>query len=451
MIDRLPPHSIEAEQGTLGCVLQAPVECLDECAEKLHGGPAAFFDLRHRGIYQTLLEMRGQSVDLITLQQKLKERGQLEAVGGMAYLSTLPDATPSAANLGYYIEILNDQWLRRQEIQWGSQLVEAAFTSQASAQTIADQHEQTLMAARSDAQVAAAGVADSADCCRALTTHLEERFKLHQENRRSGLVTGFRQFDHMTDGLQPGEMTLIAARPSIGKTGIGLNIVDQICLRDKIPTLVVSCEMSRASLLRRMLSARASFPLQDLKSGAYSEESFQKFLPFLATVKASPLYIVEALGGITSERLGALLRRMWRRHGIRFLLLDYLQKIRPSQKYEKRTYEVAEASGVIKSTLQETNIAGLILAQLNRESEREKNRVPRMSDLADSGRIEQDADTIGLLHRDRAESPTEAKLILCKQRDGEVGRVELEFVPQFCRFQNPGMGPLPATDHQADR
>ncbi len=436
-LDRLPPHSPEAEQGVLGCILQAPDECLDDCILRLPG-PQAFFDLRHKTIYEMLVEMHqaGRTIDTITLHQTLKDRNAIKGCGGLEYISKLPDMVPSAANLEYYVEILIAKFLARERIGFYAQFTADLYESDGDVAGMLDSQEQKIIGDWRETN--ADGIMDAVHSLHTLTDHLEERFRLHCAGQRSGLATGFYRLDAITDGLQPGEMTVIAARPSVGKTAIGMNLVERICLRDGFPTLVVSCEMSRNALLRRMLSGWTAFPMSDLKSGAYTDADFQKFMAFQIALKRAPLFIMEALGGIDCDRLSGMIRRVWRKHGIKFVVLDYLQKVRASGHYEKRTYELAEASGMIKSILQQTGIAGVILAQLNRESDRDKGRMPRMSDLADCGRIEQDADTIGLLHRDRQESA--AKLIIAKQRDGNVGSIDLEFIGQYCRFQNAAIG-----------
>jgi replicative DNA helicase len=278
------------------------------------------------------------------------------------------------------------------------------------------------------------------DCAAALTNSLEARFNL--KGARSGLETGLTYLDRLTDGLQFGEITVLGARPSVGKTALACNITARICLRDKVPTLFLSLEMSAAALCRRLLSCHESLHMSDLKSGRLSQDDFVKMAAFDRTLKNSPIYIRESFGGMSGGEAAGLIRRGAARKGVRLVVLDYLQKLKPDAKHEKRTYEVADASASLVNAVRESGVALLCLAQLNRESEREKGRTPRISDLADSGQIERDADTVLLLHRDK-QHPEVAQLIVGKQRDGETGIVHLFFKGQFCRFADATNQPEP--------
>lgn len=267
-----------------------------------------------------------------------------------------------------------------------------------------------------------------------LNEHLEYRFNL--EGKRSGLETGFSRLDEMLDGLQLSEMTILGARPGMGKTAIACNIVKHVCLTNKIPTLFFTLEMSAAALSRRLLSDFAWIPMQTLKSGRLSPEHFTKISAFDKLLKESPLYIKESLGGISVTEAASVIRRGVERKGIKLVVLDYLQKVKSANKHEKRTYEIGEASGTLVDAVKQSGVAFLCLAQLNRESEKDKGRAPRLSDLADSGQIERDADNVLLLHRQVTTDKTAATLFVAKQRDGENGSVKLHFDGQFCRFDD---------------
>lgn len=267
-----------------------------------------------------------------------------------------------------------------------------------------------------------------------LTSHLEARFNLN--GKRSGLETGFLDLDRMIDGLQFGEVTILGARPSAGKTAIGCNIANKICLTDKIPTLFLSLEMSSESLCRRMLSCRCGISMGSLRSGAFNQSDFTKMAAFNTILADSPMFIRESFGGMSASEAASLIRRGAKRKGVKLVVLDYLQKLKADSRHEKRTYEVAETSAAMVEAVRETGVAFLCLAQLNRESEKDKGRLPRLADLADSGQIERDADNVLLLHRDRADKNKPANLLVAKQRDGETGIVQLGFEGQFCRFFN---------------
>jgi replicative DNA helicase len=272
-----------------------------------------------------------------------------------------------------------------------------------------------------------------------LVNHLEEKFNLN--GKRSGLETGFYDLDRMTDGLQFGEFSVLAARPSKGKTSLACNLVDFICLKNKIPTLFITLEMSGTALSRRMLSASKQVAMNNLKSGQLSETDFAKCATFNQLLKNSPLYFEEGLGGLRASAAAAMIRHYADTKGVRFVVIDYLQKIRSDTKNEKRTYEVAETSGILTGATKETGVATLCLAQLNREGEKNKGkddsaRRPKISDLSDSGQIERDADNVFLLHP--CQNYTE--IVVGKQRDGETGIIRLTFDGRHCHFRNMELG-----------
>lgn len=291
-----------------------------------------------------------------------------------------------------------------------------------------------------DLGTASAGSRDSLngkEAVRLFIDDTERRYNL--QGKPSGIATGLRQLDALTSGLQFGEMTVIGARPSIGKTALACDIIRHACLGAHVPTLIVTAEMSAAALVRRMWCSADSVPMQHIRSGELTQAEFAKLGAFNQKVAKAPIYFMQALNGTNISRIGACIRRHARQHGVKLVVVDYLQKIPASGRFEKRTYEVGSVSGALKDIAVQTGVAMLTLAQLNRESEKEKGRLPRMSDLADSGQIERDADLIGLLHRDRSNPAAGATLFVAKQRDGETGPVPLMFNGQFCRFENPGV------------
>jgi len=333
--------------------------------------------------------------------------------------------------LAYYLDIVVEKHLRRRLLKTSKQTSDAAYGEGDIYAAIAELSSSLTDIGDDEADTLAAN-----DCALRVIDDLQRRFDL--QGRRSGLVTGFNRFDDLTDGLQLGEQTIIAARPSMGKTAIGVNIVERVCIRDQIPTAFVTLEMSPAALMKRLLSSWGNISMNSLRSGKFTQGEFSKFSTFTALVRQRPLWIVDAISGMDCNRVAAIIRRLCRKHGIKLVVLDYLQKIKPASKQEKRTYEVGEVSGILKSLAAETGAAFLTLAQLNRESEKDKEkggRRPPLCDLADSGQIERDADTVALIHReDRSQLGTE--LIIAKQRDGELGMNYLHFNGQFCRFEN---------------
>jgi len=268
-----------------------------------------------------------------------------------------------------------------------------------------------------------------------LINHMEAKFNLN--GKMSGLETGFTDLDKFTDGLQLGESSILAARPSAGKTALACNLTDHICLVNKIPTLFISLEMAADALSRRMLSANQRIDMRSLRTGNLTDKDFSKLAVFNKLLKNSPLFIEEGLSGMSASRAAALIRQHATRNGVKFVVIDYLQKLKADTKNEKRTYEVAETSGIITGAAKESGVALLCLAQLNREGEKSKGkddkaRRPRLSDLSDSGQIERDADNVFLIHP----CSDFTEIVIGKQRDGETGIVRLHFEGWNCRFTN---------------
>jgi replicative DNA helicase len=241
----------------------------------------------------------------------------------------------------------------------------------------------------------------------------------------------------MTDGFQFGELAIIAARPSIGKTAIAIAIARAAAIEHRVPTLFISLEMSDESIVRRMVSNVGSIPMQDIKTGDLDEGGMKAMASASAKVAGSPIYFVSGSGVSGIATITAVIRRAVRKWGVKLVLIDYLQKIHGSKAAEKKTYEIAEVSGRLKAIASDTKTAVVALAQLNRENEKDKGRVPRLTDLADSGQIERDADLVLLLNRERNQPNGEAIIAVAKQRDGECGLVPLWYEGQFCRFTDP--------------
>lgn len=435
--DRLPPNSIEAEQGILGCILIAPRDSMDLCGEK-GVSDSWFYDLRHGLLFSVLdrMYLSNDRIDLITVQQRLKDSNELEGVGGLAYLSALMDAVPSAANLSYYLDIVREKNILRGMLQVCTRVLGRVHEHEGNVDALLEETEkeiQKVSEARFDG--GKSRVLEPRESARAFTDDLQRRFEL--KGALSGIGTGFTRLDKMTSGLQTGELFVIGARPSGGKTAVSCAIVSKACLDNQIPTAFITCEMSPHSILRRIASGRLRIPSGYLRDGSFSEGDFKKLIGFNSMIARSNLHFIDGVSGITIAQIASELRRLVRNKGVKLVIVDYLQKIRPSQSKEKRTYEVGAVSEALKGLAASLGVAMVALAQLNREPDKDKGRQPKASDLADSAQIERDADLIGLIHRIRTEEDpqgTKAKLIIAKQRDGEVGIVELNFNPTYVEF-----------------
>jgi replicative DNA helicase len=443
-VDRLPPHSIEAEQGVLGCVLLSPQECMGVCIEKLKRGAEVFYDLRHQHIFQLLAEMYDQkeAIDLITVQQQLKDKNQLEAVGGLGYLSSLADAVPSAANLEYYLDIIREKFLLRKMIQTCTGVVARVYEHEGEVDSLLDEVERDVLRI-SEERVEATSRTIKDLVHKAINT-IEE---FHQrQGMLTGLATGFADFDKMTSGLHGGEMIVIAARPSMGKTSLAMNIAEHVAIDQKLPVGVFSLEMTAESLVLRMLCSRSRVNLRNIRDGFLAERDFPKLTGAAGKLANAALFIDDS-SGLSILQLRAKARRMFQQYGIKLFVIDYLQLLNStSRRAENRQQEIADISNGIKALAKELNVPVIVLSQLNRELEKDKNRKPRLSDLRESGSIEQDADLVCLLYKansgDDDDAPSQEQeagpvnLLIAKQRNGPTGDVNLTFLKAYTRFES---------------
>ena len=446
-IDRLPPHSPEAEQGVLGCVLLSPNECMGECIEKLKDdGQQVFYDLRHQTIYEALATMYDarEAVDIITLQQKLKDQQLLEQIGGIAYLSQLQDAVPSAANLSYYLEIIQEKFLLRRMIATCTEVVGRVYDYEGDVETLLDEVEKEILRINeSRAQSSTASVKELVG--KAILT-VENYFG--RQGTLNGLATGFPDLDRMTDGLHGQEMIVIAARPSMGKTSLAMNIVEHIVVEQNLAAGVFSLEMSAESLVLRMLCSIARVNLRSIREGFMSEADFPKLTSAAGRLAKAKL-LIDDTAGLSILDLRARARRMHQQHGVKLFVIDYLQLLHSTSRrsQDNRQQEIADISSGIKALAKELKVPVLVLSQLNRELEKDKSRKPRLSDLRESGAIEQDADVVGLLYKPSAGDdedgvPTEeadglpVNLLIAKQRNGPTGDINLTFLKSYTRFES---------------
>jgi replicative DNA helicase len=445
-IDRLPPHSIEAEQGVLGCVLLSPKEGLGTCIEKFKRGVEVFYDLRHQVIFDTLTQMYDQqeAIDLITLQQRLRDKHQLEGVGGITYLAALPDAVPSAANLEYYVDIVREKFVLRRMIQACTSVVSRVYEHEGSVDGLLDEVERDILQISED-RIESTSMAMKDLVHRAINT-IED---YHQrQGMLTGVGTGFVDFDKMTSGLHGGEMIVIAARPSMGKTSLVMNIVEHVVLEEKLPVGVFSLEMTADSLVLRMLCSRARVNMRNIRDGFLAERDFPKLTGAAGKLANAPLYIDDS-AGLSILQLRAKARRMYQQYGIKLIVIDYLQLLNAqSSRIENRQQEVAQISNGVKALAKELNVPVIVLSQLNRELEKDKSRKPRLSDLRESGAIEQDADLIALLYKPNEGSEDDdgapaqeveaipVNLLIAKQRNGPTGDVHLTFFKGYTRFES---------------
>ncbi len=446
-MDRLPPHAPEAEQGVLGCVLLSPGECIGECIEKFKAGAEVFYDLRHQTIFETLIEMydEREAIDIITLQQRLKNKQRLEEVGGVAYLNSLPDTVPSAANLSYYLEIVLEKYVLRKMIQTCTEVVGRVYEHEGEVDALLDEVERDIL------RISETRVEGKTDKIKELVKKAISTIEdYHQrQGMLTGVGTGFVDFDKMTSGLHGGEMIVVAARPSMGKTSLAMNIAEHVAIQEKLPVGVFSLEMTSDSLVMRMLCSQARVNLRSVREGFLVERDFPQLLNAAGRLSSAPLFIDDT-SGMSILQLRAKARRMSQQYGIKLFVIDYLQLLHSTaRRAENRQQEIADISNGIKSLAKELNVPVIVLSQLNRELEKDKDRKPRLSDLRESGAIEQDADLVCLLYKPSRGEEDESggsggeeqdalpvNLLIAKQRNGPTGDVHLTFLKSYTRFES---------------
>lgn len=444
IVDRIPPHSPEAEQGVLGCIFLAPHECLSECISKFHAGSTTFYDLRHQVIYELLVDMfaKKEAIDVITVQQRLKDKQQLESVGGISYLAALPDTVPSSANLSFYLNIVLEKYALRKMITTCHDTIARIYEHEGEVDELIDEFEKDALAIRP-----AVSDGEQAESKTLIHEAISEFELMHErQGALAGLSTGFIDLDKITWGLQAPDMIVIAARPSIGKTSLAMNIADHVAVEQKIPVGVFSLEMSKKALMMRMICSRARVNIRDMREGFFSERDFPKMTSAAGKLNAAPL-IINDRSGLNILQLRAKARRMVQQYGVKLFVIDYLQLLHGFSKKSEfnRQQEVAEVSNGVKEMAKELNVPVIVLAQLSREIEKRKSNVPLMSDLKESSAIEQDADLIGLLYKPKDDdddtvseggSSAAVNMVIAKARNGPTGTVRFTFFKEWTRFES---------------
>ena len=442
-LDRTPPHDTAAEQGVLGCILLDPKENLPACIQKVKD-ESVFYDLRHKAIYSALVQMseRNTPIDLLTLSHQLRTDGELDNIGGVAYLAELQDGVPSAANLEYYFDIVRDRALLRKVIHTCTKAIADAYEGSDEVESLIGEVEQAVLDIQREQSIS--NNATIQEHVKNAVGKIEQYFK--DKGATTGIETGFTDLDRMTTGLHGGEMIVVAARPSMGKTSLAMNIVEHVALKEGLPVGVFSLEMTADALVMRMLCSLARINLRDMREGFLQNRDFPRIVDASGKLSQSGLHIDDS-GGLSILQLRARARRMWQQHGIKLFVIDYMQLLHSTSRRggENRQQEIAEISSGIKALAKNLGVPIIVLSQLNRELEKDKNRKPRLSDLRESGAIEQDADLVGLLYKpggadadgDEAESEAEQiNLLIAKQRNGPTGDVRLTFLKGFTRFEN---------------
>jgi len=433
---KVPPQNLEAEESVLGGILLDP-DALDRIIEVMSA--ADFYRDAHRTIFETMLALseRGEPIDLITLSDALKARGQLPQVGGATFLAELGDKVPSAANVAHYARIVRDKAVLRSLIRVSGEIVGRCYDSQDDIEQFLDEAERLIYdVSEQRIRPAFFKVGDMIMDTIKTVEQLYERKEMV-----TGVPTGFLDLDQKTAGLQPADLVIIASRPSMGKTAFALNIAQYVALQTNATVGVFSLEMAKEQLVMRLLCAEARVDNAKVRAGYLAERDFPRLAMAAGRLAEAPIFIDDT-PGLNVLELRAKARRLKREHDLGVVIVDYLQLMRGlDQKQENRVQELAEISRGLKALAKELQVPVVALSQLNRQVETRGDKRPIMSDIRESGSIEQDADVILFLYRDEmyhADSADEgtAEIIIGKQRNGPIGTVRLAFRSEYTRFEN---------------
>ena len=435
---KVPPHSIDAEQSVLGGLL------LDNGAwERVSDVVAVedFYRRDHRLIFAAVRALADQNdpFDILTVSERLSGRGELEAAGGLAYLGELAGSTPSAANISAYAGIVRERAVLRSLIAVGTEIAQAGFQTEGrSATDLLDLAEQKVFEMSERNVRSQSGF----QAIRDVLVDVMDRIDLlyQRDNPITGVATGFEKLDEKTSGLQPSDLIIVAGRPSMGKTAFAMNLVEQAAIKGKVAVAVFSMEMPAEQLTMRMLSSLGRIDQHKVRTGKLVDEDWPRLTSALTILNETSIFIDDT-PALTPGDLRARCRRLKREHNLGLVVVDYLQLMQVAGGKENRATEISEISRNLKSLAKELRVPVVALSQLNRSLEQRADKRPQMSDLRESGAIEQDADVILFIYRDEvynenSEHKGKAEIIIGKQRNGPIGKVVLTFLGQHTRFEN---------------
>ncbi|MBR7121328.1 MAG: replicative DNA helicase [Lentisphaeria bacterium] len=440
--DRAQPHNLKVEQAVLAAMLREPKSCVDTVVEKLGSSGDAFYSAANRSIFLAAVELNkaGSVPDLLSVAQKLKASEKLEAAGGELYLAEIYSAIATTVNIESWCEILRNLAMLRRMIDACSGALMKCFDNDADPDKLVEEIETDIYNIRTSGAV---------ETIRDLRVLVAQEFQtlLDIKNKKIevGIPTGYSPLDDFTGGLKKGEMFVLAARPSIGKTTLGLNIIANVAMKGekRRPVAFFSLEMTDNQIARRLLCTEAGIPESVFWNGTFNDSDMHKLTAAAANIRDAQLFI-DPTGGLTISELRAKARRLKNEHDIQLIVIDYLQLMHADSRVDGRQQEVAEISGGIKKLAKDLNVPVLVLAQLNREIDKNAspNARPKLAHLRESGAIEQDADIVTFLHRNRDDAKniadgasTEAELIVEKNRNGKIGTVKLNFYPSKMLFE----------------
>jgi replicative DNA helicase len=429
--ERTPPQDVIAEQSVLGGMLLSK-DAISDVVEILR--ERDFYRPAHELIYDAIIDLygRGEPADPVTVAAELTKRGDLVRAGGAPYLHTLISSVPTAANAGYYAKIIRERAIMRRLVEAGTKIVQLGYTDEGEVDDAVDQAQAEVYAVteRREAE-------DYVQLSELLPAAYDEIEKISSGVVGEGVKTGFKDLDALTNGFHPGNMIVLAARPAVGKSTLGLDIARYASIHKRETSVIFSLEMSRSEITMRMLSAEARVPLNNIRSGQLGEEEWAKMARRMGEISDAPLFIDDS-PNLSLMEIRAKARRLKQRHNLKLIVIDYLQLMTSGKKVENRQQEVSEFSRQLKLLAKELNVPVVAISQLNRSPEQRSDKKPMLSDLRESGSIEQDADVVILLHRedlyDSQNRSGEADLIVAKHRNGPTRTITVSAQLHLARF-----------------
>lgn len=434
---RIPPQNLEAEQSVLGTILLKD-QSLGTVLEILV--PDNFYRQTHKLIFEAMIQLfeKNEPQDLITVTNQLKNNNKLDEIGGAAYLAMLTSMVPVTANLAHYARIIRQKAILRNLISVNTEIASRCYDEQGDIDTLVDEAEQAIFEIASSKS--SQGFTSMSQAIPAAFKTIEKLYE--RKELITGVATGYAEMDKMTSGLQPSDLIILAARPSMGKTALAMNIAQHAALVDKVGVGIFSLEMSHEQLIMRLLCSVGRIDSQKIRTGKLHPEDWPKLSRAVGMLESAPIYIDDT-PNISVLEMRAKVRRLAAQHNIGMILVDYLQLMRGRTTSENRTQEISEISRALKAMAKELKIPVLALSQLNRGLENRTDKRPMMSDLRESGAIEQDADVICFIYRDEVYNKSEdnpekgsAEIIIGKQRNGPTGTLKLTFLKEFTLFEN---------------
>ena len=437
--DRVPPHDLLAEQSAIGGMLLSK-DAVADVVEAVRG--VDFYVPKHELIFDALLTLysHGEPTDVIAVTDELTKTGEIQRAGGAEYLHTLTSLVPTAANAGFYASIVAEKAVLRRLVEAGTRIVQMGYASEGEVVDLVNNAQAEIYGVTGGVESE-----DYVPLTDAVTSAIDEiEAARGRDGKMIGVPTGFAELDELTNGLHPGQMIILAARPAIGKSTFGLDIARSAAIHHDLPTVIFSLEMGRSEIAMRLLSAEASVPLQHMRKGNVQSQDWTTIAQTRGRINDAPLYIDDS-PNMTLVEIRAKCRRLKQKVGLKLVVIDYLQLMTSGKKVESRQQEVSEFSRALKLLAKELEVPVIAISQLNRGPEQRADKKPALSDLRESGSIEQDADMVILLHREsayEADNPRagEADFIVAKHRNGPTRTITVGFHGHFSRFADMPAG-----------